>query len=179
MGKTYLDGWLERNLGGPAKLGPVTIYGFNDAAHLLISIKTKKLGYICFHPSLRFLGRLAPQALREFPWKFYISPNQTTWAATFALGPGVFLSEKLDAVRRWMMWGHNYQEEDPMKEREFFWQYVRNYSHKKETGDAECAACGKILLAEEMENSNVCNRCLVRECARMVTQRDLEREDWS
>ena len=72
--------WFERHLGGYVRLGNLVIYGFN-AMHVALNWRTKRWGYICFHPTIRSFGKW-------WPWYFYISPNATPWAATFGVGPG-------------------------------------------------------------------------------------------
>lgn len=76
-----LWGKIEKRFEGHILIGPITIYGFN-AMHVAINIYTKHWGYICFHPIMRCFGHW-------WPWYFYISPNATPWAASFAIGPGI------------------------------------------------------------------------------------------
>lgn len=169
--KEKLDQWLGKKLGGYVTFGPVTVYGFN-AMHVEIDIYTKRFGSVCFHPDLRFLGQLAPWMLRDFPWYFYVSPNSTPWAATFAIGPGVERSEKLDAFRRWIMWGHNYRDQDPQVEKEFFWSYIQDAARKRRVDLEEsttCGACGAKLTGTEAVNSNVCFKCLLAEMERVAS----------
>lgn len=89
--KEYKPPWYERYLGEHISVGPITVFGFN-AMHVAVNIKTR-WGYICFHPSVYYLRRW-------WRWYFYISRNATPWAATVALGPGVYKSDKLKAKRR-------------------------------------------------------------------------------
>lgn len=78
----------------------IVIYGFN-AMHVAVRISTRKWGYICFHPPMKCFGKW-------WPWYFYLSPNATSWAATFAIGPGIEWSEKtLSKIHR-SMFGHNF-----------------------------------------------------------------------
>lgn len=165
--KDKVNEWLERNLGGHVTIGPMTIFGFN-AMHLTIQWSTKRLGTICFHPSLRFLGDLAPWHLgKDWPWKFYISPNCTPWASTFLLGDGYSKLEKIAAFRRWAIWGHGYDSDihDPHAENEFFEHYVY---HMREGDNVEiCDCCEQPMTWFEAEHSNVCLNCLVKELARM------------
>lgn len=74
--------WIERRFSGHVSLGPVCIYGFN-AMHVAINIRTRRWGYICFHPPIYCFGVF-------WPWYFYLSPNATPWAATYKVGPGAF-----------------------------------------------------------------------------------------
>jgi len=84
--------WLEKHLGEHISVGPLTIYGFN-AMHVAIDLWIKPWRcYICFHPTVYHM--------RWWPWYFYISPNATPWAATFAIGPGVWERDKKRARRR-------------------------------------------------------------------------------
>ena len=113
-----IDQWLEKHLGEHLSFGPVTVFGFN-AMHCAIQIWTRRWGYICFHPSLRFLGPLAPWMLgKDWPWCFYLSPNATPWAATLSIGPGIDNETKLRARERARLWGHGYSTElhDPQEE---------------------------------------------------------------
>lgn len=91
--------WLEKYLGGHITFGNVTIYGFN-AMHVAIQIWTKKWGYICFHPPMWFY--------RWWSWYFYLSPNATPWASTFAIGPGISKENKEGAKERFLKYGHNF-----------------------------------------------------------------------
>lgn len=179
---------IKKKLEGHVTVGPVTIYGLN-AMHVAVNIKTKRWGYICFHPSLRFLGKHAPWILGEnWPWYFHISPNATPWASTFAIGPGIDKDTKIDAIRRWAAWGHGYDVEciDVQAEAEVFWKYLNRLKEAKQTVEDEgdectgcgmckkCDACGKDLDESEMQYSNVCLGCLLRECNRiasMITQK--------
>ena len=77
-----------------------TIYGFN-AMHVAMEFRTKKFGWICFHPPIHFLGW-------NWPWYFYVSPNGTPCCSTFAIGPGVDHSTKRLAKIRREMFGHNF-----------------------------------------------------------------------
>lgn len=61
---------------GHVSFGPITIFGAN-AMHWTTQIKTR-WGYVCFRPTTK-----------GWPWKLYISPNATPWAAIFAIGPGI------------------------------------------------------------------------------------------
>lgn len=71
----------EKYLGGHFSLGPVTVYGFN-AMHVAINVRTRRWGYVCFHPTIRMNGHW-------WRWYFYCSPDATPHSATFAIGPGV------------------------------------------------------------------------------------------
>ena len=90
---------LERKLGGHFDLGNITFFGFNSM-HLTITIKTARWGYICFQPPCWMNGRY-------WPWKFYVSPNGTPWASTFAVGPGIDEAEKVMSRIRRYLFGHN------------------------------------------------------------------------
>lgn len=92
--------WFERNWSGHMSFGPVTIYGFN-AMHVAVNIATRRWGYICFHPTMYVFGCW-------WPWKFYVSPNATPGASTFAIGPGIDTETKQSAPDRRRRWGHNY-----------------------------------------------------------------------
>jgi hypothetical protein len=84
--------WLESHLGGYIKAGPITLYGFN-AMHIALNIRTRRWGYICFHPTIKFYGR-------KWPWYFYVSRNATPWLATIIVGPGVHERDRVKAKRR-------------------------------------------------------------------------------
>lgn len=152
--------WLEKKLGGHISIGPVTVFGFN-AMHGQTEIKTKKYGYICFHPTIRMFGRW-------WPGQFYMSPNGTPWASTFLLGNGHTRLEKIAAIRRWIMWGHNYDTDthNPHAEEEFFSDYVY---HMRDGGTADvCNCCQGRMTWYEGEHGNVCMGCAVKELARLL-----------
>lgn len=94
--------WVDTHLGGHISLfnHRVVIYGFN-AMHIAINVRTQRWGYICFHPTMRCFGCW-------WPWYFYLSPNATPWAATFAIGPGVSRDEKRQARLRRKKFGHGF-----------------------------------------------------------------------
>jgi hypothetical protein len=79
--RAYPGRWQDRVFEGHVSFRflwflPITIYGAN-AMHW--SINAWFLGaYWCFHPTTRTFGG-------RWLWYFYISPNATPWAATFAL----------------------------------------------------------------------------------------------
>jgi hypothetical protein len=102
-----LDLFLQRRLGGHVSfrvLGRrVTIYGFN-AMHVQFEVKTRRWGHVCFHPTVRCFGAW-------WPWKFYVSPNATPWASTFAIGPGLYDSDRAGAILRRSRFGHNFDTE--------------------------------------------------------------------
>ncbi len=77
----------------------ITIYG-NNAMHYAINIWTKHFGYVCFHPTVGRWG-----------WYFYLSPNATPWAATFAKGSGLRTEDKRLAPIRKTLFGHNFDVE--------------------------------------------------------------------
>lgn len=79
----------------------VTIYGFN-AMWLTIQVHTRRWGYVCFRP---------PTWHPKFKWSFYVSPNATPWAATFAIGAGVGRDDKRRAPMRRVAFGHNFNTE--------------------------------------------------------------------
>lgn len=82
----------------------VTVYGFN-AMHVAINIRTRKWGYICFHPPIIHLSGKA------WPWYFYLSPNATPSVSTFAIGPGIDRSTRRLAKTRREMFGHNFNDD--------------------------------------------------------------------
>ncbi len=181
---------IKKRLDGHITIGPVAIYGFN-AMHVAVNVWTKRWGFICFHPSLRFLRKYAPWMLGEnWPWYFFLSPNGTSWASTFAIGPGIDKDTKIDALRRYAAWGHGYDVDriDVQAEAAVFWKYLDRLKKAKSVVDNEkedhectgcgmckkCDACGKDLDEDEQQYSNVCLECLLRECNRiasMITQK--------
>lgn len=85
----------------------ITVYGDN-AMHYAVNIWTKRFGYICIHPTVE-----------SWKWYFYLSPNATPWAATYAKGPGLRESDKHLAPIRKILFGHNFDTEknrDALKE---------------------------------------------------------------
>ena len=77
----------------------ITIYGDN-AMHYAIHIWTKRFGYVCFHPTVG-----------TWKWYFYLSPNATPWAATYAKGSGLRECDKNLASVRKTRFGHNFDTE--------------------------------------------------------------------
>jgi hypothetical protein len=88
-------GFLEHHFGGHVSFSifgrRVVLYGFN-AMHVALNVHTKRWGHLC----------------AWWPWYFYVSPNATPWAATFAVGPGVDRDDKEKAKVRRMRLGHNF-----------------------------------------------------------------------
>ena len=74
----------------------ITIFGLN-AMHIAVNISPTRWGYVCFHPPVP-----------RWPWYFYVSPNATPCASTFAIGPGVGKVEKAEAKLRRLELGHNF-----------------------------------------------------------------------
>jgi hypothetical protein len=96
-----LDRWLEKHFGGHLCVGRrLTVYGWN-AMHVAVNYRTRRWGYICFHPPLYWCGRW-------WPWYFYLSPNATPWAATFALGPEFSTEDRRKANTRRRRFGHGF-----------------------------------------------------------------------
>lgn len=98
------DRWLEEHLGEHFSLGCLTVYGWN-AMHVAVNYRTRRWGYVCFHPPLYWCGRW-------WPWYFYLSPNATPWASTFAVGPGVDPDDKHKATLRRLLFGHGFDTEE-------------------------------------------------------------------
>jgi len=88
---------VQKKFRGHVQIGKLTIYGFN-AMHLTFQYSSG-IGYICFHPPMYQNGCW-------WPWYFYISPNGTPWAATYAIGPGVDCEDKMKAKIR-EFWGED------------------------------------------------------------------------
>jgi hypothetical protein len=125
-----LEMFLELNLGGHISIGSVTVFGFNEM-HVAVEVYTDRFGYIVFHPSLGKLGDLISWHIgSNCPAEFYISPNATPWASTFLLGKGATKDDKVAALRRWILWGHNYDCQDPHKEQEFWDEYVFTWDNE-------------------------------------------------
>lgn len=96
--------WYEEHIAFSIFGRRVTIFGFN-AMHVAINVWTRRWGYVCFHPTMRVFGRW-------WPWYFYVSPNATPWAATFAIGPGLERLDKHRAPIRRAKYGHNYSTDE-------------------------------------------------------------------
>ena len=79
----------------------ITVFGLN-AMHVAVNISPTRWGYVCFHPPVWFFGH-------HWPWYFYVSPNATPWASTYAIGPGVDRTEKAEAKLRRLEFGHNFR----------------------------------------------------------------------
>lgn len=98
----------ENFLGEHLSIGRLTIYGEN-AMHWGVTLWTKKWGYICFRLPFRCFGGW-------WPLYFYLSPNATPWAATLVAGPRFSRSDKLEAEKRRLSFGHNYDTASNMTE---------------------------------------------------------------
>ena len=92
--------WIIQIWNGHLTIGPVTFYGRN-AMHYAINIRTKRWGYICFHPPVTCW-------FKYWGWYLYFSPNATPWAATFTLGSDFRPDERKWAKWRKTNWGHGY-----------------------------------------------------------------------
>lgn len=90
---------LRKLIRGHLSIGPVTIYGRN-AMHWAVDIRTRR-GTLCLRPTTWTFGV-------RWPWYLYLSPNATPWAATFAIGPGVAVAEKLLSPVRRALFGFRY-----------------------------------------------------------------------
>ena len=108
----WVDRWCEDHLGGHITLKlfgkRITIYGFN-AMRVAINISPTRWGYVCFHPTVYSMGRW-------HPWYFYISPNSTPWAATFAIGPGIASDDRRQVAVRRVYLKHGYRTDDHSEE---------------------------------------------------------------
>lgn len=104
MIRNQIAEWLEDHFGEHIAFHlldrRVTIYGFN-AMHVAINIHSRRYGWVCFHPPIYFWRKW-------WPWYFYLSPNGTPGAATYAIGPGVSDRQKCNAKIRRIVLGHNY-----------------------------------------------------------------------
>jgi hypothetical protein len=119
--------WLERNFGGSLRIGRLTIFGFN-AMHITVQFWTQRWGYVCFHPTVKMFGCW-------WPWYFYVSPNATPWAATFAIGPGVSKENKLAAPIRRALFGHRFNTDEWREELQAIREIVDRmlfWPHRKE-----------------------------------------------
>lgn len=103
-------GLFEKYFGGHIQLGRFVLYGFN-AMHVAVNFWTGRWGYVCFHPPMRCFGRW-------WPWYFYISPNATPGAASFAIGPGVDRWDRERSKRR--RWIDVYRRMDKLRSDEFY-----------------------------------------------------------
>ena len=45
-------------------------------------------------------------------WKFFLSPNATPWAATFAIGAAITKQERELAETRRILFGHNFDTDE-------------------------------------------------------------------
>ena len=96
----WLNGHLSFDL--PYFGNQVTIYGAN-AMWFAINFHTQRWGYICFRP---------PTGHPKLRWSFYVSPNGTPWASTYAIG-NVSKQDKIRAPLRRLMLGHNFRRNTP------------------------------------------------------------------
>jgi hypothetical protein len=102
------DRWLERHFGGYVTVGRLTVYGWN-AMYVAFDYRTRCWGYVCFHPPLYWCGQW-------WPWYFYLSPNATPWASTFALGPTFSVEDRRRAAMRRRKFGHGFDTEKHREE---------------------------------------------------------------
>ncbi len=74
--------FFERHFGGHFSLfgHRFTVYGWN-AMHFAMNIRTKRWGFICFHPTFKMFGVW-------WPWYLYVSPDATPQSASWGIGPG-------------------------------------------------------------------------------------------
>lgn len=102
----FLYDWPIKHLNGHVSFRlfgrRVTFYGFN-AMWLTLQIHTRRWGYVCFR---------LPSWHPKMKWKFYVSPNGTPWACTFAIGPGHERGERERARTRRMLFGHNFDTDE-------------------------------------------------------------------
>jgi len=102
-----ISDWIEKHLGGSINIGNrVTIYGQN-AMHWAVNIRTKRWGYVCFRLPFFSFGYW-------WPLYFYVSPNGTPWASTFAIGKGC--QERCRAMMRRHTFGHNFDVDENYEE---------------------------------------------------------------
>lgn len=93
--------WKRILFDGHRNCGPLTLYGYDTAMHFAVNLWVRWLGYVCWHPETRWKHLEDGDEPIEWPWYFYISPNATPWASTFALGPGVEKKDRETArIRR-------------------------------------------------------------------------------
>lgn len=101
---------------GHVSIGKLTVYYGNNAMHWAWSLWTRRWGFICFRPTTFYrlpmdVQRRKGKRFGSWPWYFYVSPNATPWAATFAIGPGIPDDEKKAAARRRKTLGHRFNAE--------------------------------------------------------------------
>lgn len=90
-----------RIISGRISIGNFVFYGIDTAMHLSFEWWSKKYGYICFHPPVRWHKRW-------WPFYLYFSPNGTPQLSTFAIGKGIDLEDRQGANARKMKYGHNF-----------------------------------------------------------------------
>ena len=99
-----ISNWLYKHFGGHFSIiifgHRVTVYGHN-AMHFAVNISSLRYGYICFRPTTQFYRH-------KWQWYFYLSPNGTPSAATYAIGPGIAKEDQRKAKARYAMYGHGY-----------------------------------------------------------------------
>jgi hypothetical protein len=79
----------------------VHVFPSRCAMHGAINVRTKRWGWVCFHPPLRSFGAW-------WPGYFYCSPDGTPGMSTFYLGRGQFCDDEGRAAERRRLYGHNF-----------------------------------------------------------------------
>lgn len=119
-------------------IGKIVIHG-HQGVKWGIRIQTKKYGYICFRLPLPCFYANKPYFPELY---YYISPNGTTWAATFGIGGNQRQKEHLSKapLRRLYLGGHNFDIYDKWVKRRLkaindFYPYISRYEQWEEQED--------------------------------------------
>lgn len=95
--------WTRKHMHGHKSIGRWTFYGDN-AMHFAGHVWTRRWGYVCWRPTTFWVD--GDGRIRADRWYFYVSPNATPWAATYAAGPGFGRQTKREATGRRRRYGH-------------------------------------------------------------------------
>ena len=79
----------------------VHVYPIRCAMHGAINVRTKRWGWVCFHPPMRSFGAW-------WPGYFYCSPDGTPGMSTFYIGRQDFRDDEGGAHVRRKLYGHNF-----------------------------------------------------------------------
>lgn len=141
-----------------------TISGLTQMAAALVGLelheksvrfRTDKYGYLCLN-----FRRPA----------FYISPNGSMWASTVLVGRAT-RSQKMDAVRRRVLFGLKPEDPKELVQEHMAWrEYLMFRSDSCTDPFRSCDNCGHTLTRFEAHRTNVCVKCLTSGLKRLLDE---------